>query len=94
MKEAIRSEGDAEIRPVLVGRHRPPGGPSRDPADHAIGFATALQNALDGAKELLYSEEDLGDEGTTFDVAIRFEATVTVRNPGAIGEYRASVTGS
>lgn len=91
MLKSIRSADGAEVRPVLVGKHRPPGGSSRDPNDHAVGFATALQNALDGAKELLFAEENLGD-GTTFDVSIRFEATVTVRNPGAIGEYRAIVT--
>jgi hypothetical protein len=57
-----------------------------------VGFATALQNALDGAKELLFAGEDLGDAGLTFNVSINFEATVNVRNPGAIGEYTAIVT--
>jgi hypothetical protein len=79
---------DSELRPTLVGKHRPPGGPSRDPAYHAVGFGVALQGALDGAKTLLFAEQDLGEAGTTFDVTLRFEATVTVRNPGAIDEYR------
>ena len=92
----IRRDKDAthaEIRSVLVGRHRPPGGASRDPKEHAVGFGTALQLALDGAKPLLFPKQDLGKAGTTFDVSIRFEATINVRNPGAIDEYRAVVTG-
>lgn len=92
MFEPIRSHEDAELRPVLVGKHRPPDGPSRDPSYHSVGFGIALQSALDGAKKLLFAEEDLGEAGTTFDVSVRFEATVTVWNPGAIDEYRAFVT--
>lgn len=87
-----KERGDTELRRTLVGKHRPPDGPNEDPAYHLLGFGIALQNALDDAKPLLFLEEDLGETGRTFDVSVSFEATVTVRNPGAIGEYRAMVT--
>jgi hypothetical protein len=81
---------DPGVRKTLVGRHRPDES-SREPGDHALGFGIALQNALDGAKERLFPGETLEEGGVTFDVTVRFEATVNVRNPGAIDEYRALV---
>jgi hypothetical protein len=91
MEERTESEEDgAFVRPAVVGRHKPPGGPSNDPAYHPVGFGTALQHALDATKEALFADEDLG-EGTPFDVVVTFEATVSIRNPGWIDEYRALV---
>lgn len=81
---------DSEVRKSIVGKHRPEE-PSREPSEHILGFGIALQNALDDAKELLFPSLESG-EARTFNVAVRFEATVTVRNPGAIDEYRAFVT--
>jgi hypothetical protein len=90
MERTESEEGNAALRPGLVGKHTPPGGSSDDPAYHALGFGTALQNGLDGAKTLLFPDQDLG-AGQTFSIAVRFEAKVTVRNPGAIDEYRAFI---
>ena len=90
MFEPKGSHEDADLRPVLVGKHRPEGDDGKDGGYHAKGFGIALQNALDSATKLLF-DEGLTEE-TTFEVAVRFEATIRLRNPGAIDEYRAVVT--
>jgi hypothetical protein len=86
-EDTVPESGESELRRTIIGKHRPED-PWHEPRDYMVGFGLALENALNDAKEKLFA----GEGETTFPVTIRFEATVTVRNPGAIDEYRAFVT--
>ncbi len=85
----------SEERRAVVGLHKKGARTSRQAEVHALGFGQALENALAGAKDILYPDEKTTRSNPkTFDVTVTFEATASVWNPGVIDEYRAVVTPS
>ncbi len=70
-----------DSRLEITGTYAAKGLTGDEAEQHHIGFARALQNALD----------NMDDEWHGRGIAIQLEAWIT-RNPGTIGEYRAHCT--
>jgi hypothetical protein len=82
-------------RRAVVGKHKKGARTSQKAQVHALGFGQALENALAGAKDILYPDNKAltKTNPARADVTVTFEATVSVWNPGVIDEYRAIITG-
>ncbi len=82
--------GEGHVGQTFVGKYRPK--PS-EREDHAGNFGRALQAALEIADNTRVTNERKRMKlKNTFEVKVVFEATVRVRSPGNIGEYRAVIT--
>jgi len=81
-------EGEVRLTRRFVGRFRPDS--PRD-TDHVDGFDRALQIALEEADRAYDAgvAQMPAAAPKTFQVSVTFEAEVTVKSPGNIGEYKA-----
>jgi hypothetical protein len=84
----------SQERRAVVGKHKKGARTSGKAEVHARGFGQAVENALAGAKDILYptGKAFTKENPARIDVTVTFEATVSVWNPGVIDEYRAVVT--
>jgi hypothetical protein len=82
--------GEVHVGQTFVGRHKPT---VQQKGDHAQNFARALEKALQIADSpTVVRERRRMRLPTTFETSVTFEATVVVKSPGDVGEYRAVVT--
>ena len=84
----------SEKRRAVVGLHKKGARTSPNAKVHAEGFGQALEDALKGAKDVFYADDDTLTKSKpgTVNVTVTFEATASIWNPGVIDEYRAIIT--